>query len=390
MMLSVFPKFEPTKNLNIPLMVQCFAICLCVLSSCASTQSKTVSGEPEKAAVIGPHAEEATKVISEPLEDSTVTVGPGETLQTISQRLYGSSKKWPELYAENRDTLRNVDSIPVGTKLRIPNRKPLSPPDVKSTEPTTLDIVKVTPPAISHESDTKTGRVSIFDLRLFSGVSYESNSLKGGGFQSALPAQRGTMNGAELLFTPSESNLTYRMRYRRIETRFSTPSGYSPSEMTSTQTEIAPSLNFLVHKGESESFVRNIHLGLGYTFATRETVESTPNAVLTNQSSRGLSLNAGLDHDFSTDFSAELTASAYLPNSFYEKGAVTGNHRSSLGWEFQLAGAYAVSAYVQISLGIGVIQQSNQFSGTGGRGSIDGQEISRTITLPLELRIHPW
>lgn len=366
MNLVAFSTFGSMKNRSTLLTIQ-FVGWLSLL--CSSASSLAVANE----AVATP----------ETPSPSTITVAPGETLQSISKKLYGSSKKWRELYAENRDKIRNVNNIPVGTKLRVPTPEPISPPPVVPTPLST----PVPPPEVA---DLKVSRTPVFDLRLFGGITSESNSLKGGGFQSELPIQEGNLKGAELLFTPSGNELTYRIRYRRITTQFSTPSGYTPIEITSTQTEIAPSLSYRIHRGEKESFVQSAHLGLGYTFATRETTESTPNAVLTNQSSRGLALYARIDHNLGADFSAEFNASAYLPNSFYEKGALTGNHRSTLGWEFQLNGVYAVSPYVQISLGVAVIQQVNQFSGTGSRGSSDAQEISRTIAVPLELRIHPW
>lgn len=49
--------------------------------------------------------------------NNNVTVQAGETLQKISQRLYGSTRYWPELYLLNRDKISQYDKVPAGTTL---------------------------------------------------------------------------------------------------------------------------------------------------------------------------------------------------------------------------------------------------------------------------------
>lgn len=48
---------------------------------------------------------------------SNVTVGPGESLQTVSMRLYGTTRYWTELYLLNRDKISNYDNVKAGTEL---------------------------------------------------------------------------------------------------------------------------------------------------------------------------------------------------------------------------------------------------------------------------------
>ncbi|MBP7933123.1 MAG: LysM peptidoglycan-binding domain-containing protein [Phycisphaerae bacterium] len=51
----------------------------------------------------------------------THTVKKGETLQTISQKYYGTTKNWRKIYDANRKQLpKGPDEVMVGTKLRIP------------------------------------------------------------------------------------------------------------------------------------------------------------------------------------------------------------------------------------------------------------------------------
>lgn len=47
-------------------------------------------------------------------------VKKGETLSSISQRYYGTSSRWREIADANRETIREVDKIPAGTPLIIP------------------------------------------------------------------------------------------------------------------------------------------------------------------------------------------------------------------------------------------------------------------------------
>src|SRR5215469_447874 len=51
-----------------------------------------------------------------------VTVKPGDTLSSISQREYGKAADWPALWWINRGTVRNPNVIQAGQKLRVSGR----------------------------------------------------------------------------------------------------------------------------------------------------------------------------------------------------------------------------------------------------------------------------
>src|SRR5215469_12624880 len=51
-----------------------------------------------------------------------VTVKPGDTLSSISQREYGKAADWPALWWINRGTVRNPNVIQAGQKLRVAGR----------------------------------------------------------------------------------------------------------------------------------------------------------------------------------------------------------------------------------------------------------------------------
>jgi nucleoid-associated protein YgaU len=69
--------------------------------------------------------EEVIEVIEEEpavrqVEYEYYTVQKNDTLQKISQKFYGTTKKWYKLYEENKDTLKGPDKIYPGMKIRIP------------------------------------------------------------------------------------------------------------------------------------------------------------------------------------------------------------------------------------------------------------------------------
>ena len=50
----------------------------------------------------------------------THVVAEGDTLTKISRQYYGTTSRWSEILAANRDVLRDEKSLVVGSKLRIP------------------------------------------------------------------------------------------------------------------------------------------------------------------------------------------------------------------------------------------------------------------------------
>jgi nucleoid-associated protein YgaU len=49
------------------------------------------------------------------------TVGKNDTLQKISKKFYGTTKKWNKIYEANKDTLKGPDKVYPGQVLNIPD-----------------------------------------------------------------------------------------------------------------------------------------------------------------------------------------------------------------------------------------------------------------------------
>ncbi len=51
---------------------------------------------------------------------STYVIQPGDTLSRISQKVYGTTSRWSEIFEANRDRLPSPNALQVGQELRIP------------------------------------------------------------------------------------------------------------------------------------------------------------------------------------------------------------------------------------------------------------------------------
>jgi nucleoid-associated protein YgaU len=62
--------------------------------------------------------------IEEPVKEEVsykmYKVQQGDTLQKVSQKMYGTTKQWKKIYDFNKDNLKNPDKIYPGQKIKIP------------------------------------------------------------------------------------------------------------------------------------------------------------------------------------------------------------------------------------------------------------------------------
>jgi len=86
-----------------------------------STAKRTEEVEPLEGNQ-GYLTEKTTPEIAAPQESNMgkYTVQKGDTLQKISQKLYGTTKGWGKIFEANKDTLKGPNKIYVGQVLNIP------------------------------------------------------------------------------------------------------------------------------------------------------------------------------------------------------------------------------------------------------------------------------
>ena len=58
--------------------------------------------------------------VAPPSDVRTHVVASGDSLSSIAKRYYGNANRWNDILEANRGTLRNADTLTLGTKLRIP------------------------------------------------------------------------------------------------------------------------------------------------------------------------------------------------------------------------------------------------------------------------------
>lgn len=87
-----------------------------------SIEEEDTAQRPQKESPIVKIKEKISQVLKtkETPEQRTYTTRKGDTLQKISRRFYGTTKKWPLLYKTNKDNLKNPDKIYPGQVLIIP------------------------------------------------------------------------------------------------------------------------------------------------------------------------------------------------------------------------------------------------------------------------------
>jgi nucleoid-associated protein YgaU len=65
--------------------------------------------------------ETAPRDVAPPEKKYTIyTLQKNDTLQKVSKKFYGTTKKWKFLYEENKDVIKNPDKIYPGLKIKIP------------------------------------------------------------------------------------------------------------------------------------------------------------------------------------------------------------------------------------------------------------------------------
>lgn len=91
----------------------------------------------------------ASKIESAGLAKETVTLAPGETLQSLSQRLYGTTRYWTEIFLLNHDTISNYDQVKAGLSLTVYQRAdvaaPLQAPEPLAQENAVAPILEEAP-----------------------------------------------------------------------------------------------------------------------------------------------------------------------------------------------------------------------------------------------------
>lgn len=99
-------------------------------ASCPGTTPLSVGSISESGSFREAPAEETS------LSFEKYTVAKNDTLQKISKKFYGTTKRWMKIYTANKDVLRGPDKLYPGQILNIPSGLKVSAQEEKMQEPT--------------------------------------------------------------------------------------------------------------------------------------------------------------------------------------------------------------------------------------------------------------
>jgi len=86
-------------------------------------------------------AELAAKIKDAGLATDRVALAQGETLQDLSQRLYGTTRYWTEIYLLNQATISNYDRVRAGTELLVYQRPMVGGQNLLQQDPIVSDTM---------------------------------------------------------------------------------------------------------------------------------------------------------------------------------------------------------------------------------------------------------
>jgi hypothetical protein len=88
------------------------------------------------------------------LGETSVTLNKGESLQDLSQRIYGTHRYWPELYLVNKDKIANYDKVKAGLVLSAVNHPNLGVAKAETAPVmTTPSAATITPPEQPEQAE---------------------------------------------------------------------------------------------------------------------------------------------------------------------------------------------------------------------------------------------
>ncbi|MBS0635384.1 MAG: LysM peptidoglycan-binding domain-containing protein [Verrucomicrobia bacterium] len=94
------------------------------LIASTATADDQIINEPdmaEPAQTYTPPVEQAAPPAPVKAQPKTYVIQKGDTLSKISQKFYGTTKKWKSIYDANRDKINNINNLKVGTTIVIPD-----------------------------------------------------------------------------------------------------------------------------------------------------------------------------------------------------------------------------------------------------------------------------
>lgn len=221
-------------------------------------------------------------------------------------------------------------------------------------------------------------------INIYSGVTSQASQVSGAGFSSEIPGKNGSLLGADVSYQLKDSSARINFEYEHGSNSVSAPPGITPSQVTMSKTHYTLMGSFI--PAESGA-LRNLRLGVGYSVLIQGADDTSPNNIVTMQSTQGLLLHAAYGMFISESLIVEPSLRIYLPYQISEKSQVSGNNPKFIGTEFKLTADYLLSDSFSFFAGVGYNRYQANFDGTGSRGTSGAQDVRTDLSLPLGFKL---
>lgn len=221
-------------------------------------------------------------------------------------------------------------------------------------------------------------------IAIQSGYSFLSSNLSGSGFNSDLPGKGGFLYGIDFSYQNPDSSTQYNFKYDKAEIDQSAPSGVTPSSLSVFREEF----RFLVSISPWDSGkLESLRIGFGYGVLQTGATNTSPNNVLTKQSSQGLLFNAVYKTKLKSDFSLLSEFLIYLPHQIKESQQITGYNPKFIGTEVKFTAEYPLSDDIVGFAGASYRIDQVSYDGSVSRGVTDGKDTRTQFAIPVGIKI---
>lgn len=211
-----------------------------------------------------------------------------------------------------------------------------------------------------------------------------SSSLSGSGFNSDLPDKGGLLYGIDFSYQNPNEEAQYNLKYDKTTVDQTAPTGVTPTSLSVFREEF----RFLVSISPWDSGrFENLRIGFGYGILQTGATNTSPNNVLTKQSSQGLLFNASYKTKLKSDWSIISEFLIYLPHQIKESQQITGYNPKFIGAELKFLAEYLLSDDIVGFAGASYRLDQASYDGSVSRGVTGGQDTRTQLAIPFGIKI---
>lgn len=221
-------------------------------------------------------------------------------------------------------------------------------------------------------------------IGLQSGYGMLSSSLSGSGFNSDLPDKGGLIYGIDFSYQNPDSETQYNLKYDKTSVDQTAPTGVTPTSLSVFREEFRFVIS--ISPWDSGKF-ENLRIGFGYGILQTGATNTSPNNVLTKQSSQGLLFNASYKMKLKSDWSMLSEFLIYLPHQIKESQQITGYNPEFIGAEIKFLAECPLSDDIVGFAGASYRMDQVSYDGSVSRGVTGGQDTRTQLAIPVGIKI---